>query len=114
MHEMSIAESVFELAQCSVPPQSHLTRVRMQAGPMRGIVPDAMDWAWRALMESTDTQSVELDLDLLPWTLRCTECDRVFKADDLFTHCACGCEKPMPVGGDELRLISIDVDDTQE
>lgn len=111
MHEMSIAESVYELARKNVPEHASLRCVRMQAGPMRGIEPDAMDWAWRALMQTTHTEDVTLELDLLPWSLRCTACDRVFKADDLFTTCACGSDQTAPVGGDELKLVSIDVDD---
>jgi len=110
MHEFSIAESVLELAEQHVPADALLTRVCMEAGPMRGIEREAMLWAWQALTEG----KVELDLTLTPWRLHCLECDKTFVADDMDVPCACGSVATRPVDCDALRLTSIDVDERME
>jgi len=107
MHEFSIAEAVLELAQDHVPGDAVLTKVHREAGPMRGIEREAMQWAWQALTEG----NVELELTLTPWKLRCVECDRTFAADDMDVPCQCGSVATRPVDCDALRLITIDIDE---
>ena len=112
MHEISIAQAVLDLARQSAPQGAVVRSVAMDAGPVRGIVPEAMQWAWQAVTQGSDFEQVSLELHILPWELRCTSCDRKFTADEVFAPCACGCEVTTPVGGDQLRLLSLEVDDT--
>ncbi|WP_428938090.1 hydrogenase maturation nickel metallochaperone HypA [Fontivita pretiosa] len=114
MHELSIASSILELARRHVPGGGVLTAVHVVAGPMRGIDPDAMQLAWRATVAGTDAERCCLHLELTPWTLRCPACGLRFSASDLWTPCACGCDRPYPVDCDELRLVSIEVQEPQE
>ncbi len=85
--------------------------VQMRAGPMRGVEPTAMELAWRSVVKGTAWQSAELVLELLPWRLKCAACGNEFAADDLFVKCECGNERPTPLGGDELQVVSITVDE---
>lgn len=107
MHEYSIAESVHRIAAANTPPGATLRRVTLEAGPMRGIDPQAMQWAWQALLGA----EVELQLITLPWRVRCADCETVFQADDPLETCACGSDRTRPVGGDELRVTAIEVDE---
>ena len=112
MHEISIAQAILELAQSHVPAGSVLRKVHVLAGPMRAIDPLAMDLAWRALTDDADPP--QLALDLHPWTVECVQCGRRRTSDTLESTCSCGCRRSFPVGGEELQLTSIEVDDAMK
>jgi Zn finger protein HypA/HybF involved in hydrogenase expression len=78
---------------------------------MRGIVPEAMDMAWRALAEGGFLRHARLELEMLPWQLECAACGRRWSADTPIEDCSCGSDHAYPVGGNELLLMSIDVQD---
>ena len=112
MHELSLASSVLEIAWRSVPRHARLRVVRVIAGPMRAIDPDAMQFAWQSVTAEAGDEKVQLELDLRPWTLRCPECGRAWNSEQLVCACfACGCNRAFPLGGDELQVVSIEVDE---
>jgi hydrogenase nickel incorporation protein HypA/HybF len=111
MHEFSIAEAIIEQVARHAPPGAIVRSATVEAGPMRGIEPDAMQWAWQAATDGTALAGATLNLVALPWTLRCPSCGTLFEAVEMFEPCKCGCERTMPEKCDVLRLISIDVDD---
>jgi hydrogenase nickel incorporation protein HypA/HybF len=111
MHELSIASSILAIAQRWLPPRALLRRVRLIAGPMRAIEPEAMQFAWRAVTTEAGLDEVELQLDLRPWSLRCCACGREWTSERLDCDCsACGAA-PFPVSGDELQVVSIEVEE---
>lgn len=114
MHEMSIAEAILKLALHHTRGIAALRCVHMRAGALRGIDPQAMAWAWEATTRGTIADGSQLKLELLPWQMRCSSCGRQFSATDPFSRCTCGCAMVHPIGGDELQVTSIDVDDHVE
>lgn len=111
MHELSIASAILESARRHTPAGAVLTSVRIVAGPMRSIEPQAMRFAWESVIANTNLDDVILDLKELPWRLRCPDCGNEWNSDDLRCACSCGCAQAFPVGGDELRIDAIEVDD---
>jgi len=111
MHELSIASSILAAARRHLPPGAVLRSVRVRAGPLRGIDPEALDWAWRATVAGTDAEGTCVQLDVPRWRLRCTACGEVFDATDPYAPCPCGSGDCHPGGGDELIITSIEVDD---
>ena len=109
MHELSIARMLIRMIQRHAPADAVVRGVRVEAGPMRAIEPEAMRLAWRAATADTPLHGAALDLCTLPFDLTCPACGRRWSADDLFETCACGCDRPRARGGDELILVSIDV-----
>jgi len=111
MHELSLASSILEIARRSVPRGGRLRIVRVVAGPMRAIDPDAMQFAWQSVTADAGFERIELELDLRPWTLRCPECGSEWNSEQLDCACAaCRCNRAFPLGGDELQVVSIVVD----
>jgi len=109
MHELSIAQSVLDLARSHVPPGATLLSIRMVAGPMRCIDPDCMQTAWLGIGQ----EDVTLNMTVLPWKMRCADCGREWEDAELARTCACGSSRIRPIGGDELQLLSIEVDDAE-
>ncbi len=111
MHEMSIALALVEQVAKHVPPGRRLLRVEVYAGPMRGIDPEAMQWAWAGATRGGPLEASHLNLTSGPWTLRCRSCQRSWQSDTTDEICTCGEVNPTVTGGDELQLRSIEVDD---
>lgn len=111
MHELSIAEALYNLVLQVKPPQSKLLGVKVKAGPIRAIDPEQMQTAWQVLLETRGAPMASLKLTLLPWTLQCGDCGRSWTSDTVDGLCSCGSANNRPVGGDDLQLISIEVDD---
>jgi hydrogenase nickel incorporation protein HypA/HybF len=111
MHEMSIAEALLEQVKRHLPPAAALRRVEVRVGPMRMIEPQAMQWAWQAVTRESPHAGAELQLQMLPWRLECPECQKRWDTADLFEACSCGCETAHPLGGDELELLALDIDE---
>jgi hydrogenase nickel incorporation protein HypA/HybF len=111
MHEFSLAQALVELVRQKTPPGAVVRAVAVRAGPMRGIDPQAMQWAWQVASEQGGLNGAALNLDELPWTLRCPDCGRQWESAELDAACACGSRLAGPVGGDELTLVSLEVDE---
>jgi hydrogenase nickel incorporation protein HypA/HybF len=111
MHELSIATSIHELARQRVPAGNVLRSVTIRAGPLRGIDCQAMEFAWRAATTGTDAEGAQLHLQLMPWRMRCARCGYDFSTTNPSQPCECGSTSTRPIGGDDLLLISIEVDE---
>ena len=116
MHEFSLAESVMELVGRHRPPGTVVRIVRLRAGPLRGVDPIAMQTAWRATTAGTELEPAALEIEFPPWRLRCLPCAdqwnaAVWDAPEWPASCP-RCGRPAePVGGDELTVTSLEVDD---
>lgn len=111
MHELSIAHALIDLARGHVPEGARVRTVRVRVGPLQAIDDDAMQFAWAAVTEGSTLKDSELLLEWLPWILNCTECGRRWRSENWSAPCTCGSAEVDPTGGDELTLLSIDVDD---
>ncbi|HVT88329.1 MAG TPA: hydrogenase maturation nickel metallochaperone HypA [Tepidisphaeraceae bacterium] len=114
MHELSIAGAILDVARSRVPANCALKTVRVIAGPMRAIEPQAMQFAWEAVLDEEQLTDIQLELKLLPWLLHCPACHREWSSKDLQSACVCGCKSASPIDGDELQVSSIEVDDILE
>jgi Zn finger protein HypA/HybF involved in hydrogenase expression len=112
MHELSIARHLLSLISRYTPAGEAVSRVCVDAGPLRTIDPDALQWAWQASIPDTNCQAAALELHLLPWPWRCPTCGHQWDSQDYLTQCRCGCDKAVLRGGDELNLTSLDIDET--
>jgi Zn finger protein HypA/HybF involved in hydrogenase expression len=114
MHELSIAIAILEIAGRRVPTGCVLTCVRVVAGPMRAIDAAAMELAWRAVAADSGMPRLKLELELRPWALACARCGRRWNSQELDGVCACGSDRVSPTDGDELDVVSIEVDDERK
>ena len=110
MHEMSLAAELIE--QIQVQAKQHglikVSRVEIEAGQMRGVVPEAMEAAFRAVSEGTVAEGAELVQIEVRAKARCRSCGKFFrpKMDDY--RCP-GCEhaEMSLVEGNDLILKSL-------
>lgn len=110
MHEFSIAQALAEQVRRYAPAGSTVRGVEIRVGPLRGIEPDALTMCWEAVTHESDLAGSVLAIESLPWKIACDRCGRTWTSDVPFVICECGNDRPNPTGGDELDLISLEVD----
>ncbi len=111
MHEMSIAETIMEVASSHVPQGAKIRKVKVRAGAKRAIDPKALQVAWDIWTAGVASAAVKLELNSLPWSYHCPKCQNDWVSHEAEAVCACGYERPIPTGSDELKVTSIEIDD---
>ena len=112
MHELTIAESILELLRPSLPPCAVLNSVTLRIGELTGMDADSLDFAWKAVLAAAGMPFAELNIQTVPWQVRCSACQRHWHprdADTISLTCKCGAGRVMTVSGRELEVISCDV-----
>jgi len=111
MHEMSIATSILKIAEDSMDGHQRLLSITVEVGQLAGIELEALEFCFKALKESSHYPDLELYIDEVKGEGKCRQCDETVPMDQLFAACShCGEYGVEPVRGQELRVISIEVE----
>lgn len=113
VHEFSIAEALATQVLAHAPAGARVRGVEVKIGALRGLEPDALKLCWDAVTFGTPMAGASLEVDLRPWSITCSSCGREWTSSAPFVSCECGNTTPSPVGGDELDLVAITVDDEE-
>jgi hydrogenase nickel incorporation protein HypA/HybF len=113
MHEVSLMQRVLEIARAEA--QRHgaerVHRLRLRVGPLAGVVPEALEFAFDVVMRGTMVEGAALEVEYLPWRGRCPSCGTKFEpaGPGDFGCPSCGFEATEILGGRELELVSLEV-----
>lgn len=111
MHELGIANEVLAVAlsEAGKHGAEKVVRVTLSIGVLRGIVPDTLSFLFGHVGAGTIADGAELVVDEVPLTVVCQACGNV-PARELVISCPkCGGDAITLLGGDELRISTIDV-----
>jgi len=113
MHELSIARALLALAARHLPPGAVVVRgVRVAVGGASGVVPAALELAFRAAAADTRFAGARLTIDPVPGRSRCGGCATEFAFEGLLGQCpACGAPGGELLAGDGIELCAIEVAD---
>lgn len=114
MHELSIAESLIELA-CELADReqaSRIIRLQVRIGAIAGVVKEALRFSFELAAEGTACAGAELEIDDVPLTVHCPRCERTQPLDDVWNlFCPeCGTPTPAILTGRELELAAVEVE----
>lgn len=113
MHEVSICQGVVkavldELAQRAIG-AGRLKRVRVVAGQLHQLVPEALTFAYELLTRETPAAGSQLDVRMPPLEAHCTSCGwRGSIEPPVFLCEACGAGVEI-AGGDELYVEELEI-----
>jgi hydrogenase nickel incorporation protein HypA/HybF len=112
MHEISIMQGTLDLAlhtaQGSAATQIHSLRLRV--GSMTGVVPEALQFAFEALSEGTLAAGARLDIEMVPASCWCADCQSEFDSTDWLQQCPkCHRTSAELRHGLELELASMEI-----
>jgi hydrogenase nickel incorporation protein HypA/HybF len=113
MHELSIAVEL--VAQAEAAARNHPGRVVavvVRVGPLAGVVPEALRFAFELAREQTPLADAELLVEEVPLVAYCPQCDcERTLATPMPLRCpACGSTTPKVVIGRELEIASLEME----
>jgi hydrogenase nickel incorporation protein HypA/HybF len=110
MHEMSIAMELLDQLERLADEHglARIETVRLEAGTLRGIVPEAMTLAFEAAAAGTRAEGASLELAIVPAEAVCRLCEKRFEPELFSFLCpACGRADVRLVRGNDIILASV-------
>ncbi len=111
MHELSIAESIVQVASRHANGR-RITKVQIKVGHMRQVVPSALTFSFELVAEGTPVEGAELEMEEVPATGRCRECEVESQLRTFPLQCqACGGFDLEILRGEELLVESLELEE---
>lgn len=117
MHELSIAENIVEIIHQYVPiaDRKRVRAVFTSVGEQSGVVADSLDFSFRAITASTELERSHLEIETVPFIVRCSECDAENRTEMGSRQCPnCGSLMTSVLSGTELDVREIELEDETE
>jgi len=114
MHELGIANSVLEAvrAEAQRHPGARPVKVAVRVGELAGVDPEALAFSFEALTAGTKWERLALEIETRPRQHRCPACGTTFRVVDYNFACpGCGAPRTECVGGDELELAYLEMEE---
>ena len=113
MHEAGIAQRIIDIATGNLPAADgcRVTRIVVRVGRLSSVMPESLDFAFKALAPGTAVERAELAIEQVNGEGRCGSCGARFPVDDFFPACErCGSAAVEVTGGDDLAVESMDIE----
>lgn len=118
MHEISIAESIVQIAEAKAREQNArgvqvkcVQVIKLRLGTFTTIVPEALQFAFEIARQGTLSRNARLDIEMVPMVVRCVVCDAVAEPVRGVCLICAQCGFPLEiVSGEELQIEYIEVD----
>jgi hydrogenase nickel incorporation protein HypA/HybF len=114
MHEMGIANSIIEAvhAEAARYRSAAVIKVVVRIGELAAVDPDALRFCFEAFTRETEYESLQLEIEFCVRRQRCSACGAAFDAKDYEFRCPqCGEENTECIGGDELELAYLELEE---
>ena len=108
MHELAIAEGVVDTVTQRLP-GARITRVHLEIGALSGVVPDSIRFCFDLATEGTPLEGAALEITEPPARCLCRSCGTEFRPDPPIVLCPCGSADVAVLGGEELKILSVQV-----
>lgn len=113
MHELSIAQSLAELATAATQSAGALgvQSVRLRLGPLSGVVEDALQFSWEVVTTETLLAGSQLIVEAAPVVIYCATCQaNQMPISTQWLRCPnCGAPPAQIVQGRELELTAVEI-----
>ncbi|MBZ5594618.1 MAG: hydrogenase maturation nickel metallochaperone HypA [Acidobacteriia bacterium] len=110
MHELSIAESILDIAaaEAATHHAAAVTTIKVRLGNFTGVVREALEFAFEIARQGTVAASATLEIESVPLRTRCPSCDMTGSSDFCFICERCG--TPLDIlSGREMQVESIEL-----
>ncbi len=112
MHELSIAESVVQVASRHAEGR-RVTKVYLKVGHLRQVVPSALAFSFELVAQGTPVEGAELEIEQIPAAGLCRECGEETRLESFPLQCrACGGFDLEILQGEELFVESLEMEET--
>jgi hydrogenase nickel incorporation protein HypA/HybF len=114
MHEAGLMQEVLEIAERHARRHgaTRIERLTLRLGPLAGVVPEALRFAFDALSAGTLAAGAVLDVEEVPLVCRCLACEHTFTPPDWVFLCPeCGTLTDQVCQGREFEVASLEIAD---
>ena len=108
MHELAIAETVVDTVTQRLP-GARITQVHLEIGALSGVVAGSIRFCFDLATEGTGLEGATLEITEPPARCRCRGCGTEFRPDSPIVLCPCGSADMAVLGGEELKILSVQV-----
>jgi len=115
MHERPFVENLLKitLRHAQRAGARRVLALNLVIGQMSSIVDDSVQFYWDLLSRGTIAEGAHLNFRRLPAVYRCLDCGHRYPLDGQHLACPrCGSVRVQLIQGDEFRLESIDIEET--
>lgn len=112
MHEVSLMSNTLDIAleHANRQEAQKIHRIKMRVGALSGVVPDALEFAFDVCTQGTIAEGATLEIEYIPVSCYCENCQLNFQPDDIFYECPnCHNLSTQIRQGKELELTSLEV-----
>ncbi len=113
MHELSIAESLIDVATEAINENGGVraARIKIRLGLLSGIAPEALRFLFDLAAMETPCDGAALEIETVPVTVMCSHCNAAQVLTDIyrFSCPSCGAPTPQLLSGRELELTSVEI-----
>ncbi len=112
MHELSIVQSIVEIAEEQVRQAGarQVDSIELDIGQLAGIEWSSLDFAWEAAVRHTVLQNADRLVRRVPGKAKCLECQKEFNIGALYDACPhCQAHFHQILSGQELRVCALTV-----
>ena len=112
MHELSVTESVLEIAikHAEKAQAIRVTDIYLVIGRLSSIVDDSVEFYWNFITKDTLCEESKLHFKRVPAELICLDCEHKYKLTHDLTPCPnCGSARVRVLSGDEFHVESIEI-----
>jgi hydrogenase nickel incorporation protein HypA/HybF len=113
VHELAVTQSILDIAleNARKADAKQITGINLQVGQLASLVDDSIQFYWDILSEGTIAIGAKLNIERIPIEMRCFDCGHIFyPRPDTFDCPECKSIRVQVVQGDEMRVVSIDVE----
>ena len=114
MHEMSIAQTILEMVEAEMArhPGAKLLALDIQVGELSCVQDDSLRFCLEASLKDSRWPDAAIQLEAEGVGAQCNRCGQHFKPDHYQFVCpGCGSADVAVVGGQEVRLRSLEIDE---
>ncbi|HXP18440.1 MAG TPA: hydrogenase maturation nickel metallochaperone HypA [Streptosporangiaceae bacterium] len=108
MHELAITERVIEAVTERLP-GTLITCVRLEIGPLSGVVADSVRFCFDLATEGTNLEGARLEIVEPAARCHCRTCGSDFEPGGPILLCDCGSADVAVLAGQDLKILSVQV-----
>ena len=112
MHELTLCQNLLDILDSERRKHGFrsISRLKLEIGRFSCLDPDAFEFSFGIAARETFAADARLEIDRPPGQARCLECGAAVEVQDRLDPCpVCGSLHLDATGGDELRLIEMEV-----
>jgi len=111
MHELGITRNIVAIVGQAATGR-RVSRVTLEIGKLSGVMSDAIAFCFDVVAKDTELEGATLEIRAIEGRARCLACGAEFDIATLCTPCACGSRRIDILQGEELKIKTMELEET--